>query len=73
MLIAAGVPAESLFFRDPRQSYWRRGLDQASIVLCDVLTAKLREFRADPRVVAFPLLADSARDELAQYSDFLSL
>jgi GntR family transcriptional regulator len=73
MLIAAGVPAESLFFRDPRQSHWRRGLDQASIVLCDVLTAKLREFRADSRVVTFPLLADSARDELAQYSDFLSL
>jgi hypothetical protein len=73
MLIAAGVPVESLFFRDASQPRWRRGLDQASIVLCDVLTAKLREFHTDPRVVTFPLLADSVRGQLAQYSDFLSL
>jgi DNA-binding transcriptional regulator YhcF (GntR family) len=73
MLIAAGVPAESLFFRDARQSHGRRGLDQASILLCDVLTSKLPLFRADSRVVTFPLLADSARDELAPYADSLSL
>ena len=73
MLIAASVPADSLFFRDARRSHWRRGLEQASIVLCDGLTAKRKELRADSRVVTFPILADSARNELAPYADAPSL
>ena len=45
--------------------------DQASILLCDVLTTKLPAFRA--LGITFPILADSARNELAPYADSPSL
>jgi len=68
MLIAAGIPAEALVLRDARQARWRNGLDQATAVLCDAYTATLPGFPAKPHVIVFPLLADAARTELAQFS-----
>jgi DNA-binding transcriptional regulator YhcF (GntR family) len=39
MLIAAGLPPESLLIRDPTRPGWKRGLDATSGVVCDSVTA----------------------------------
>jgi GntR family transcriptional regulator len=39
MLIAAGLPPESLLVRDPTRPGWKRGLDATSGVVCDSVTA----------------------------------
>ena len=65
MLIAAGLPAESLLFRDAREADWRRGLSEASIILCDAATAKLPALAGKKQVVIFPIVADSLSAEVA--------
>jgi GntR family transcriptional regulator len=69
MLIAAGIPAEALIFRDVRQARWRHGLEQATAVLCDTHTAALATLPQKPHKIVFPLLADAARAELARFSE----
>lgn len=66
MLIAAGLPAEALLFRDAREIDWRRGLSQASIILCDAATAKLPGLAGKKQIVVFPIVADSLKDEIAR-------
>jgi DNA-binding transcriptional regulator YhcF (GntR family) len=39
MLIAAGIPAESLLVRDSSRPGWKRGLEAADGVVCDCVTA----------------------------------
>jgi hypothetical protein len=39
MLVAAGLPPESLLVRDPTRPGWKRGLDATAGVVCDSLTA----------------------------------
>jgi DNA-binding transcriptional regulator YhcF (GntR family) len=73
MLIAAGLPAEALLFRDARKPQWKRGLEQVSVILCDTVTASMPGLVGRPRVVVFPLLADGARDAIARSCDFSAL
>jgi DNA-binding transcriptional regulator YhcF (GntR family) len=68
MLIAAGIPADALVFRDARQPRWRQGLELATAVLCDAHTAAAPGFPAGPHLIVFPLLADAARMDLARFS-----
>ncbi len=68
MLIAAGLSPDSLILRDARKPRWHRGLDQATVVLCDAYTATLPAIPQKPRKIVFPLLADTARAELSRYS-----
>jgi DNA-binding transcriptional regulator YhcF (GntR family) len=68
MLIAAGLSPETLIFRDPRRPRWSRGLDQTGAIICDAHTAASRTLPTSPRIFIFPLLADSARDELSRFS-----
>jgi DNA-binding transcriptional regulator YhcF (GntR family) len=62
MLIAAGFERDAVFFRDARKSGWRTGLDQAAAVVCDSVTAA--QLPKKFRIISFPLLSDSSRDEL---------
>ena len=39
MLVAAGLPPESLLVRDAAHAEWKRGLDATTAVVCDCLTA----------------------------------
>ena len=39
MLVAAGMPRESLLVRDAAEPNWKRGLEAASGVVCDAVTA----------------------------------
>ena len=68
MLIAAGLPAEVLVFRDAREARWQRGLEQATAILCDAFTATLPRLPTKPHIIVFPLLAETARAELDSYS-----
>jgi DNA-binding transcriptional regulator YhcF (GntR family) len=69
MLIAAGLSPETLIFRDAHKPRWNRGLDQTAAIICDAFTATSRSLPAGPRILVFPLLADSARADLCRYSD----
>jgi DNA-binding transcriptional regulator YhcF (GntR family) len=68
MLIAGGLAAEALVFRDAREPRWRRGLDQVSAILCDAYTAKLPGLPEKPYRIVYPLLADGAGAELRGYA-----
>jgi DNA-binding transcriptional regulator YhcF (GntR family) len=68
MLIAAGLQPEAIIFRDARQPRWHRGLDQATVILCDSYTVTLSAFPRQPHTIIFPLLADSAREDLNRYA-----
>jgi GntR family transcriptional regulator len=68
MLIAGGLQAEALLFRDAREPRWRRGLEQVSAILCDAYTAKLQGLPEKPYRIVYPLLADGAGAELRAYA-----
>lgn len=73
MLVAAGLPADTLLLRDARKPQWRRGLEQVSVTLCDQASASLPGLAGKPRVVVFPVLADAARETIARSCDFAGL
>jgi GntR family transcriptional regulator len=62
MLIATGIPPESLLIRDATQPGWKRGLETARVVVCDAAThPTLPKTR---RPIPFRLLAESMLAEL---------
>jgi GntR family transcriptional regulator len=66
MLSAAGMPAEALMFCDAGKLQWKRGVANASGVLCDAYTASILKLPKGPQIVVFPLLAANARGLLQQ-------
>ena len=68
MLIAAGLPAEALVFRDAREAGWKRGLEQSAAILCDAYTATVPGIPKKPQKIVFRLLAESAGAELGGYA-----
>jgi hypothetical protein len=68
MLIAAGLPAEVLVFRNAREAGWKRGLEQSAAILCDAHTATVAGFPKKPQKIVFRLLAESAGAELRGYA-----
>jgi DNA-binding transcriptional regulator YhcF (GntR family) len=73
MLIAAGLPDQTLLLRDARKPQWRRGLEQASVILCDSVTRELPGVRDHPMRVVFGLLAYSVRETIARSCDFAAV
>ena len=64
MLVAAQIEPESIIIRATDEANWRKGLQNASMIICDSLTAKnLCEFR---NVRPFRLIAEESLAELAQ-------
>ena len=66
LLIAANVDGEAIILRSTLDENWRRGLNDASIIICDVVAA--RHFPNDKRVRPFHLIAD---DSLADLKDLI--
>ena len=66
MLSAAGVPEDAVLLCDARVSGWQRGLEHVSGILCDAFTATTCSLPNGPRLVVFPLLADTAPQLLQQ-------
>ena len=69
MLIAAGLDAETIIYRDVRKLRWSRGLEMANAIICDAHTAALPTFPKQAKPIVFPMLADSMRAELSRYPD----
>lgn len=64
MLIAAGLPPESLLVRDATKPGWKRGLSEATAVVCDAVTAA--ELPRDCYAIAFRLLAEGTLARLRE-------
>jgi DNA-binding transcriptional regulator YhcF (GntR family) len=69
MLIAAGFDPDCLLLRDASKPNWQRGLNQASAIICDSLTALSLDGKS--RVLTFSLLAESSLQELLEYEQFI--
>jgi Predicted transcriptional regulators len=65
ILVAAGVNAHALSFRDARQRHWEKGLRSSTFVITDALTA--RSLPQGCRARIFNIIADSSLDELRLY------
>ena len=62
VLVAANIEADAIILRSTADANWRAGLKNASMIICDVLTAK--EFGDDERVRPFRVVSDGSLDEL---------
>ncbi len=67
MLVAAGLPQESLLVRDASQAGWKRGLEAASGVVCDAVTAL--ELPKGVFPLRFTLLDQTALDALRKQEE----
>lgn len=64
ILVAAQIEGDSIITRKTSDENWKRGLDNASMIICDSLTAK--HFPDDKRVRPFPLIAEDSLRELCK-------
>ncbi len=65
ILVAAGLNAEALDFRDARAPGWRKGLRSAALVITDSVSA--RNLPPACRVRVFPVISDSSLADLRAY------
>lgn len=62
ILTAAGIESERVIPRDVSEPGWQRGLDAASVVICD--TSAAGYFQGDPRLAVFRLISEASLAEL---------
>ena len=67
MLVAAGLDADALSFRDARERNWEKGLRSAAFVITDSLMAP--RIPAGCEVKVFRVLAEASLDEVRAYAD----
>jgi DNA-binding transcriptional regulator YhcF (GntR family) len=67
MLVAAGLDADALSFRDARERGWEKGLRSAAFVITDSLMAP--RIPAGCEVKVFRVLADSSLTEIREYAE----
>jgi len=65
-LVAAGLDADALSFRDAREPGWKKGLRSMQFVIADSLMAQ--QIPADCEVKMFRVVADASLKELAEYA-----
>lgn len=62
MLLAAGIDSQAIISRDARRSNWRRGLESADLLICDLVTA--RRWGDTPAVRVFKIVSEESLSEL---------
>ena len=67
MLVAAGLDADALSFRDARERNWEKGLRSAAFVITDSLMAP--RIPAGCEVKVFRILAESSLKEIREYAE----
>lgn len=67
MLVAAGLDADALSFRDARERNWEKGLRSAAFVITDSLMAP--RIPAGCEVKVFRILADASLKEIREYGE----
>lgn len=70
ILVAAGVDADTICFRDAKRRDWQKGLAASWLVITDALTAEKIPASCTHRV--FHIIADSSLDELRRFKNFLA-
>ena len=68
VLTAAGCDSESLLLRETNTNGWDRGLENASVVVCDAVTADL--IQDGLRKIVFPLVSDASVASLKSFERF---
>lgn len=63
-LVAAQIDPEMFVSRLTSDQDWRKGIDQAALIICDSLTA--RNFPGDSRVQVFPLIAPASLEKISE-------
>lgn len=66
LLVAAGLDADALTFRDARERNWEKGLRSAAFVITDSLMAP--RIPAGCQVKVFRVLAESSLEEIRKYA-----
>jgi GntR family transcriptional regulator len=66
VLVAANIEADSILLCSTKDTNWKKGLKDASMIICDLITAK--EFSGDERIRPFRLVSDDSLKELIQLS-----
>jgi hypothetical protein len=66
MLVAAGLDADALSFRDARERNWEKGLRSAAFVITDSLMAP--RIPAGCEVKLFRVLAEASLKEIGDYA-----
>ena len=61
-LMAANIDPDTIITRAPDSPDWSRGLQNASLIICDTLASKY--FHDDERLRVFPLISDTSLAEL---------
>lgn len=61
-LIAAQIDAECLILKDTKLKNWQKGLENASIIICDSLTAK--KLKSQENIRIFPIISEQSLAEL---------
>jgi GntR family transcriptional regulator len=64
ILVAANLEADSIILRSTFEKDWQKGLQNASLIICDSLAAK--KFPADARVRIFRAIADDSIRDLQE-------
>jgi hypothetical protein len=67
MLVAAGLDADALSFRDARERGWEKGLRSATFVITDSLMAP--RIPAGCQVKLFRVLAQSSLQDIRAHAD----
>ena len=67
MLVAAGLDADALSFRDARERNWEKGLRSAALVITDSLMAP--RISATCEVKVFRVLAEASLKEIRDYAE----
>jgi hypothetical protein len=62
ILVAAKVENDSIITRSTSEENWQKGLNNASMIICDSLTAK--HFSNNEKVRPFRLISDDSLQEL---------
>jgi len=61
-LLAANIDSSSLIARRTSERNWKKGLDQAAMIICDPLAAN--KFKSDARIRVFPIVSAASIIEL---------
>jgi DNA-binding transcriptional regulator YhcF (GntR family) len=64
ILVAAEIDSDSIIIRSVYEINWQRGLENTSMIICDLLTAG--QFDDSEKVRPFRFIADSSIEELSQ-------
>ena len=70
MLVAAGIPPDSLVVRDARKPGWAQGLRQCRVVICDCVTQSA--LPKGCRAIRFSIVAEESLAELRRHQEFIS-